>query len=118
VVDEFSTDGHLISRIATGGALNAPWGVAIAPASFGSAAGSLLLGNFGDGRINIIARHGHEFGDGVTGQVRVASTGQPFAEPGLWSLLPGTATTGGTNALWFTAGINHEQNGLLGVLRP
>jgi uncharacterized protein (TIGR03118 family) len=118
VVDEYSTDGHLIARIASGGALNAPWGVAIAPASFGSAAGSLLVGNFGDGRINIIAQHGDHFADEVTGQVRVASTGKPFAEPGLWGLLPGTATTGGTDALWFTAGINHEQNGLLGVLRP
>ena len=50
--------------------------------------------------------------------VRVKSTGKPFAEPGLWGLLPGTATNGGTDALWFTAGINQEQNGLLGVLRP
>jgi uncharacterized protein (TIGR03118 family) len=118
VVDEYSTDGHLITRIASGGALNAPWGAAIAPASWGSAAGSLLVGNFGDGRINIFAKHGNHFADEATGQVRVTSTGKPFAEPGLWGLLPGTATTGGTNALWFTAGINHEQNGLLGVLRP
>jgi uncharacterized protein (TIGR03118 family) len=118
VVDEFSTDGRLISRIASHGELNAPWGLAIAPASWGSASGSLLVGNFGDGRINVIARHGHHFASQVTGQVRVQSTGKPFAEPGLWGLLPGTATTGGTNALWFTAGINHEQNGLLGVLRP
>jgi uncharacterized protein (TIGR03118 family) len=118
IVDEFSTDGRLVSRIASGGELNAPWGLAIAPASWGSASGSLLVGNFGDGRINIIARHGHQFAQHVTGQVRVQSTGKPFTEPGLWGLLPGTATTGGTNALWFTAGINHEQNGLLGVLRP
>jgi pyruvate/2-oxoglutarate dehydrogenase complex dihydrolipoamide acyltransferase (E2) component len=46
------------------------------------------------------------------------STGKPFTEPGLWGLLPGTATNGGTGALWFTSGINHEQDGLLGVLRP
>jgi len=43
---------------------------------------------------------------------------QPFAEPGLWGLLPGTAKVGGTDALWFTAGINAESGGLLGVLRP
>jgi hypothetical protein len=54
----------------------------------------------------------------VTGQVRGTSTGKPFAEPGLRGLLPGTATTGGTDALWFTTVINHEQNGLLGVLHP
>jgi len=47
-----------------------------------------------------------------------ATTKRPVAEPGLWGLLPGTAATGGTDALWFTAGINHEQDGLLGVLRP
>jgi uncharacterized protein (TIGR03118 family) len=118
VVDEFSTDGHLISRIASGGALNAPWGLTIAPSSWGSAAGSLLVGNFGDGRINIFAKQSGHFAHHVTGQVQDASTGKPFAEPGLWGLLPGTAATGGTDALWFTAGINHEQNGLLGVLRP
>jgi uncharacterized protein (TIGR03118 family) len=118
VVDEFSTDGRLIARIASGGALNAPWGLAIAPASWGSAAGSLLIGNFGDGRINIVAEDGRHFENHITGQVVDESTGKPFTEPGLWGLLPGTATTGGTNALWFTAGINHEQDGLLGVLRP
>ncbi|HEY2077075.1 MAG TPA: TIGR03118 family protein [Streptosporangiaceae bacterium] len=118
VVDEFSTSGRLIARIASRGALNAPWGLAIAPASWGSAAGSLLIGNFGDGRINIIAKRGNHFAHHITGQVVVTSTGKPFTEPGLWGLLPGTATNGGTNALWFTSGINHEQDGLLGVLRP
>jgi uncharacterized protein (TIGR03118 family) len=118
IVDEFSPAGRLISRIASGGALNAPWGLAIAPSSWGSAAGSLLVGNFGDGRISILAKEGGHFASHVTGQVLDASTGRPFAEPGLWGLLPGTATTGGTDALWFTAGINHEQDGLLGVLRP
>jgi uncharacterized protein (TIGR03118 family) len=118
IVDEFSSNGRFIARIASFGALNAPWGLAIAPASWGSAAGSLLIGNFGDGRINIIATRGNGYAHHITGQVRVRSTGKPFAEPGLWGLLPGTATNGGTNALWFTAGINHEQNGLLGVLRP
>jgi uncharacterized protein (TIGR03118 family) len=118
VVDEFSADGRLIARIASGGALNAPWGLAIAPASWGSAAGSLLIGNFGDGRINVVAEHGRHFANNITGQVDVKSTGKPFTEPGLWALLPGTATNGGTNALWFTSGINHEQDGLLGVLRP
>lgn len=118
VVDEFSTDGHLIARIASGGALNAPWGLAIAPASWGPAAGSLLIGNFGDGRINIIAKHGDHFAHHITGHVVDSSTDKPFTEPGLWGLLLGTATNGGTDALWFTSGLNHEQDGLLGVLRP
>jgi uncharacterized protein (TIGR03118 family) len=118
IVDEFSTDGRMIARIAAGGALNAPWGVAIAPPSWGAAAGSLLIGNFGDGRINIFAKQGHGFASHATGQILDAATGKPFAEPGLWRILPGTAATGGTNALWFTAGINDEKDGLLGVLRP
>ena len=118
VVDEFSTDGDLISRIVSGGALDAPWGLAIAPSGWGPVAGSLLVGNFGDGRINIIARQGNHFAHRITGQVLVSATGQPFAEPGLWGIRPGTAVTGGTNALLFTAGINDEQDGLLGLLRP
>lgn len=118
VVNEFSTSGRFIARIAAGGALNAPWGVAIAPQTWGPAAGSLLIGNFGDGHINIIARDGSGYAGYVTGQILDKATGQPFAEPGLWSLVPGTATTGGTDALWFTAGIHSEQHGLLGVLRP
>jgi uncharacterized protein (TIGR03118 family) len=119
IVDEFSSDGRFIARIATGGPLSAPWGLAIAPGSWGSAVGSLLIGNFGDGRINIFAKDGDRFARHATGQVLVKSTGEPFAEPGLWSLLPGgTAKTGASGALWFTAGTNGEQDGLLGVLRP
>jgi uncharacterized protein (TIGR03118 family) len=118
VVNEFSPNGRLITRITSGGALNAPWGLAIAPAGWGRAAGSLLIGNFGDGRINIVAKQGHHFAHHITGLVQVTSTGKAFAEPGLWGLLPGTAANGGTDALWFTSGINHEHNGLLGVLRP
>jgi uncharacterized protein (TIGR03118 family) len=118
VVDEYTTSGRLVARIASGGALNAPWGLAIAPRSWGAAAGSLLVGNFGDGRINVFARHGHGFASHATGEVIVRSTGKPFSEPGLWQLQPGTATTGGTGAVWFTAGIDGEAHGLLGVLRP
>jgi hypothetical protein len=60
-VSEVSTRGHLISRIASGGKLNAPWGLATAPSGWGRVAGSLLAGNFGDGRINIIAKHRHHY---------------------------------------------------------
>ena len=73
-------DGSSSARIVSGGALDAPWGLAIAPSGWGSVAGSLLVGNFGDGRINIIARHGGHFAHRITGQVLVFSTGQPFVE--------------------------------------
>jgi uncharacterized protein (TIGR03118 family) len=118
VVDEFTADGRLVTRVAAGGALNAPWGVAIAPRGWGAFAGSLLIGNFGDGRISVFAKRGRGFASHATGQILDAATGQPFAEPGLWAILPGTAATGGTNALWFTSGIDDEADGLLGVLRP
>ena len=49
IVDQFDAQGNLLNRIATGGDLNAPWGLAIAPSSFGALAGDLLVGNFGDG---------------------------------------------------------------------
>jgi uncharacterized protein (TIGR03118 family) len=115
-VDEFTPDGALVARVASGQSLNAPWGLAIAPSSWGKLAGSLLVGNFGDGKVNVITRHG----DGpfnVTGQLHDSSTGRVLVIPKLWSLLPGTATTGGTDSIWFSAGIDNEQHGLIGVLR-
>ena len=51
-VDVFDTSGMLLARVASRDALNAPWGLAIAPAGFGRFSGNLLVGNFGDGRIN------------------------------------------------------------------
>jgi uncharacterized protein (TIGR03118 family) len=118
IVDEFTADGRFVARIATGGALNAPWGVAIAPSSWGKLAGSLLIGNFGDGRVNVLAPLGHgRFAPFVVGQLTDSTTGKPFAEPGLWSLTPGTATTGGTDSIFFSAGLDGETHGLIGVLR-
>jgi uncharacterized protein (TIGR03118 family) len=115
-VDEYTPDGALIARVASRQTLNAPWGLAIAPSSWGKLAGSLLVGNFGDGKVNVITRHG----DGpfnLTGQLHNSSTGRTLVIPKLWSLLPGTATTGGTDSIWFSAGIDNEQHGLIGVLR-
>src|SRR5262245_3675556 len=64
-VDEYDTSGNLLGRVASRGQLNAPWGLAIAPSSFGRFAGDLLVGNFGDGRINAFAPHEHEGEHGV-----------------------------------------------------
>ena len=88
VVDEYSTDGRLIARIATGDPLDAPWGLAIAPSGWGRVAGSLLVGNFGNGRISIFPARGDHFAHHASGQILDTATGQPFAEPGLWGLLP------------------------------
>jgi len=109
-VDRFGW-GKGPERIASRGALNAPWGLAIAPASFGSFAGALLVGNFGDGRIS--AFRGDDF-LGLLGDRH----GEPIAIDGLWALQPGTATTGGTGTLWFSAGPDDETHGLVGQVLP
>jgi uncharacterized protein (TIGR03118 family) len=109
-VDKFTWDEGP-QRIASGGTLNSPWGLAIAPASFGEFAGALLVGNFGDGHINA-------FRDGdFIGQLHDAS-GEPIVIDGLWALLQGTATTGGTGTLWFSAGPDKEMHGLVGQVLP
>jgi uncharacterized protein (TIGR03118 family) len=112
-VDVYSGFGLLERRLASRGPLNAPWGMEIAPASFGKFVGDLLVGNFGDGRITAIDRRsGH-----VDGQLR-DPRGKPIEIDGLWALLRGTATTGGTDAVWFSAGPDDEANGLVGQIRP
>ena len=114
-VDEFSVHGRLIARVAAHGALNAPWGLALAPAAWGQPAGTLLVGNFGNGRINLF-RPRHDGGYAFAGQVR-DTHGKTLVIDGLWALLQGTATTGGTNVLWFSAGPDDEAHGLLGQLQ-
>jgi uncharacterized protein (TIGR03118 family) len=110
-VDAFTDIGLTVHRIASRGALNAPWGLAIAPASFGRLAGTLLVGNFGDGRISAYR------GDHFAGQLR-DTYGRRIVIDGLWALQPGTATSGGANTLWFSAGPDDESHGLVGQLVP
>ena len=113
-VDKFSLSGDFQGRIASGGTLNAPWGMAIAPSSFGAMAGDLLVGNFGDGHINIYDPTSHAF----LGQVLDANN-QPVVIDGLWAISPGNDGSGGSShLLYFTAGPNDEAHGLFGVLAP
>jgi uncharacterized protein (TIGR03118 family) len=117
-VDEYTVDGRLIARVVSGKTLNAPWGMAIAPSNWSALAGSLLVGNFGDGRVNVIAPHRNgSQAFQLNGQLRDSSTRKSLVIPGLWSLQPATATTGGTNTILFSAGIDDEQHGLIGALR-
>lgn len=110
-IDIFTTDGLLVRRLASHGLLNAPWGLVRAPAGFGPFAGKLLVGNFGNGRINVFDQFsGHFFG-----QLRNENS-QPITIDDLWGLDFGTATTGGTTTLLFSAGINDEQDGLVGSI--
>ena len=112
IVDSFDVNGNLLGRIATGGTLDAPWGLAIAPASFGAMAGALLVGNFGDGRISAFNPVNHAFLGLVLG-----ANGQPLEIDGLWALSPGNdGGAGSSQSIYFTAGPNEEMHGVFGVL--
>ena len=119
-VDVFDVSGNFIARIATGGNLDSPWGVALAPANFGIFGGSLLIGNFGNGMINAYAATAPY---AYRGQL-TDGTGKPLTYASLWELLPGgtavgntTAVSGGdTNSVYFTAGLTNEAHGLFGQI--
>ncbi|HEV7913185.1 MAG TPA: TIGR03118 family protein [Albitalea sp.] len=112
IVDRFDLQGNLISRIATGGALDAPWGLAIAPDSFGALSGKLLVGNFGDGHISIFDQNNFAYLGQVTGP-----GGHPLAIDGLWAITPGNdGGAGSSHLLYFSAGPDEEAHGLFGVL--
>src|SRR6266536_3292524 len=110
-VDAYDTAGNLLGRVAQHGQLNAPWGMALAPASFGRFAGDLLVGNFGDGQINAYAPMGNgRFGH--RGELRGAD-GKPLSIDGLWALEFGQGGNNGpAGTLFFTAGPDDETHGL------
>ncbi|HEX4338846.1 MAG TPA: TIGR03118 family protein [Polyangiaceae bacterium] len=111
-VSVFKTDGTFVKRLVSGGELNSPWGLAIAPTSFGALAGALLVGNFGNGTV-------HAY-DATTGELRGAlstSTG-PLQIGGLWALVvgPKTASADYSSSVFFTAGPDGEADGIFGKL--
>jgi uncharacterized protein (TIGR03118 family) len=113
-VDVYSPDGVLVGRFASRGVLNAPWGMALAPNSFGDFGGAILVGNFGDGTINAFdPRTGHFLGtlrDESQRRIRV---------DGLWGIAFGNGVLAQkTNALYYAAGPNDEANGAYGVIEP
>ena len=113
-VDEFDTSGNLIARVAQHGQLNAPWGLALAPAEFGRFSGDLLVGNFGDGQINAYElRPNGRF----THRGELRENGRPISIDGLWALGFGNgANAGPRNTLFFTAGPDDESHGLFGKI--
>jgi uncharacterized protein (TIGR03118 family) len=112
-VDIFDFSGNLVSRFASGGALNAPWGMAIAPAGFGSLEGDVLIGNFGDGTINIFTPNGTALATSV-GHL-MASNGNAMAFPGLWSLVFGNGDSDKPlTTLFYTAGFADQTDGVFG----
>lgn len=111
-VDIYSTSGQLVKRLISHGHLNSPWGLALAPGDFGPLSHKLLVGNFGDGRINAYDLSSGQF----AGQLR-SRPGRPIQIDGLWALSFGNdANAGLHNELFFTAGLNDEADGLFGKL--
>jgi uncharacterized protein (TIGR03118 family) len=112
VVDEFDASGNLIKRVATSGPLAAPWGITLAPANFGSFSNDLLVGNFGNGEILAYNPTTDAFLGTINGK-----NGQPLVNDFLWAL---ETRAGGANvnlnAVYFTAGINNQADGLFGEL--
>ena len=116
VVDVYTVNGKLIHHLISNGPaspLNAPWGLAIAPKGFGPFAGDLLVGNFGNGRINAFnPTTGAHLG------VLDNAHGSPIAIAGLWALRVGNSAFGGASSVVFSAGPSFYANGLVGVLNP
>ncbi|MBV9382577.1 MAG: TIGR03118 family protein [Streptosporangiaceae bacterium] len=111
-IDIYTNDGIMVKRLVSRGALDSPWGLTMAPPGFGPFAGKLLVGNFGDGLIHAYALStpNHSFG------ALLNQRGKPIRIDGLWALLVGTAATGGTHTVLFSAGINGEKDGLVGSI--
>jgi uncharacterized protein (TIGR03118 family) len=116
-VDVYDPSGKLLQSLIAGGtgsALNSPWGMAIAPATFGQYANDLLVGNFGDGLINAF--------DPTTGKYLGTlqdQNGKNIVNQGLWALLFGNGGSGGdVNTLYITAGPGGQKHGLLASIQP
>jgi uncharacterized protein (TIGR03118 family) len=113
MVDQFDLNGNRVGLVAAGNPLNAPWGLAIAPSSFGAFAGALLVGNFGDGTISAFDYSTHAF----LGQLN-GTDGQPLVNQDLWAITPGNGgSAGDPYQLYFTAGLMDERHGLFGSIK-
>jgi uncharacterized protein (TIGR03118 family) len=115
VVDMYLTDGTFLGRVATGGGLNAPWGLAWAPSHFGHFSGDLLVGNFGDGSLHAYRWNGQHWH--AAGALKGANH-QPIRVDGLWGIAfgGGTDNNGPVNTLFFAAGPNDEEGGAFGTI--
>jgi len=112
-VDVYSVHGKLLQRLVRRGVLNAPWGLALAPKGFDGLGGTLLVGNFGNGRI-----HAYSTRTGRLVATLRNLAGKQVVIDGLWALRAGDGTTGAKDQVLFTAGPDDESHGLFGKLVP
>ena len=112
-VDFYNLDGTLNQRVATGGTLNAPWGVVIPPSTFGAFGSDLVVGNFGDGTISAFnLQNGNAFVD----QMR-DSTGAVITNLSMWDMVfDPSGNTGNTNTMYITAGLSNESHGVFAAI--
>jgi uncharacterized protein (TIGR03118 family) len=114
-VDVYDTNGNFIQRLVSMGFLNSPWGMTWAPSGFGKFGGDLLVGNFGDGTVNVF-----DPTNGTWLATLDDPSGNPIVNMGLWGIAFGNGATGGAKTLFFTAGIpgpdNVEDHGLFGSI--
>jgi uncharacterized protein (TIGR03118 family) len=111
VISIFDIDGNFVKRFATGGALNAPWGIVKASPSFGPFSNDILIGNVGNGKINAF-----DPSSGELVGVLVDGDGVDIAEVGLHGLAFRRDAFGDANVLYFTSQINNDNNGLFAVI--
>jgi uncharacterized protein (TIGR03118 family) len=111
LVDVYDLQGKFLQRLISSSVLNSPWGLAMAPTGFGAFSGDLLVGNFGDGRINAFDPTSGAFRGTLKNQ-----DGNPIAINGLWGLMFGNGVTGTPQTLFFTAGLVDEAHGLIGMI--
>ena len=105
-------DGTFSQRLVTNTHLNSPWGITLAPASFGSFGGDVLVGNFGDGTISVFDPNTKSFVETLTKR-----DGSLVKIDGLWALVVGNdGAAGSSQKIYFTAGPNDEANGIFGVI--
>jgi uncharacterized protein (TIGR03118 family) len=110
-VDMYDMNGNFVKRLVTGGALNAPWGVVLAPATFGAFANDILVGNFGDGSINV-----YDPNSGKSLGRLTDSNNHAIVNPGMWDMVFGKGGTGDPNTLYITAGGSNQTTGLFAAI--
>jgi uncharacterized protein (TIGR03118 family) len=109
---EYNEDGTLVRDFNDAGKLDAPWGMAIAPAGFGRFGGALLVANLGDGTIAALDQSTGNFMDMLRDPA-----GKEINIDRIWGLTFGNGVSlGDTHALYFTAGPNGEFDGIFGKL--